>query len=236
MRCGLFGKLLAKRDFVSIAAPRHFLRLWEPWIGNCLTHSRAELGDPDWSDSFVEAPIWRFFLGADLCGSSLIGAFMPSIDAVGRYFPLTLVAQADPGTTFATPDIEPYQSWFEAGEDLLLSALDASLTRDAVDAVLKKLDAFQSQLQIGKTAVGEEVLFAPLEDGEATARPLADIFATTRAQKNIKAQAASYWWTLGGENYRPRAFLEKSMPDPSRFTAMLTEWSSDPLREQSQSG
>jgi type VI secretion system ImpM family protein len=144
MRCGLFGKLLAKRDFVSVAAPRHFLRLWEPWIGTCLTHSRTELGDPDWGDVFVEAPIWRFFLGADLCGSSFVGAFMPSVDAVGRYFPLTLVAQADPGMTLATPEVEFYQSWFEAGEDLLLSALDADLTRDAVDAKLKSLRDFRN--------------------------------------------------------------------------------------------
>jgi type VI secretion system protein ImpM len=235
MRCGLFGKLLAKRDFVSIAAPRHFLRLWEPWIGTCLTHSRTELGDPDWGNVFVEAPIWRFFLGADLCGSSLIGAVMPSVDAIGRYFPLTLVAQADPGTTFATPEIELYQSWFEAGEDLLLSALDADLTREAVDAKLKSLDALPSQPLAGHPAAGD-IRFAPLEDAEALARPLAEIFATARARKNISSAAASYWWTLGGENYRPRAFLEKSMPHPSCFTAMLTEWSSDPLHEPSQSG
>ena len=32
MRCSLFGKLAAKRDFIEQFAPREFLNAWEPWM------------------------------------------------------------------------------------------------------------------------------------------------------------------------------------------------------------
>ena len=40
MRCGLFGKLGAKRDFIALATPRSFLEAWEPWVQSC------DLGEP----------------------------------------------------------------------------------------------------------------------------------------------------------------------------------------------
>jgi type VI secretion system protein ImpM len=83
MRCGLFGKLPAKRDFVALQAPRAFLAVWEKWLQAGVSASRAELG-ADWQALFLRAPIWRFWLGAELAGAPVLGAFMPSVDGVGR--------------------------------------------------------------------------------------------------------------------------------------------------------
>jgi type VI secretion system protein ImpM len=91
MQCGLYGKLPGKRDFVAIAAPREFLTVWEPWLQGAVAASRSRLGEA-WQEAFLTAPIWRFWLGADICGNSVIGAFISSLDGVGRYFPLTLNA------------------------------------------------------------------------------------------------------------------------------------------------
>ena len=72
MRCSLYGKLPAKRDFVAVAAPRPFLNTWEPWMQGGISASRQSLGDA-WQNAFLTAPIWRFWLGADLCGAPVIG-------------------------------------------------------------------------------------------------------------------------------------------------------------------
>ena len=56
MRCGLYGKLPAKRDFIAIGAPREFLRAWEPWIQGGISASRVSLG-ADWQTVFLTAPI-----------------------------------------------------------------------------------------------------------------------------------------------------------------------------------
>ena len=66
MQCSLFGKLPARRDFIAIGAPREFLNAWEPWLQSAISSSRQELGK-DWQAAFLAAPIWRFWLGADIC-------------------------------------------------------------------------------------------------------------------------------------------------------------------------
>ena len=88
MTAGLFGKLPAKRDFIAANAPRRFLEVWEPWLQASVATSRQMLG-AGWGETYNRAPIWRFWLGADFCGEAMIGAFMASIDGVGRSFPLT---------------------------------------------------------------------------------------------------------------------------------------------------
>ena len=59
MRCSLFGKLGAKRDFVALATPRRFLETWEPWVQACMSASRHQLG-AEWQNAFLTAPVWRF--------------------------------------------------------------------------------------------------------------------------------------------------------------------------------
>ena len=65
MRCGLFGKLPAKRDFIALFAPRDFLDVWEPWMQSSISASREKLLD-GWQQAFLTAPIWRFWLGAEI--------------------------------------------------------------------------------------------------------------------------------------------------------------------------
>ena len=40
MRCGLYGKLPMKRDFISVSTPQAFLEQWEPWIQGGVAASR----------------------------------------------------------------------------------------------------------------------------------------------------------------------------------------------------
>ena len=71
MQCGLFGKLPVKRDFVAINLPRGLLTLWENWLQASVAASREVLGR-DWQDTFLTAPIWRFWLGQDLDRKSVV--------------------------------------------------------------------------------------------------------------------------------------------------------------------
>src|ERR1043165_8077152 len=123
MRCGLFGKLTAKRDFIALFAPRAFLDAWEPWMQSGIAASRDLLGS-DWQQAFLYAPMWRFWLGSDICGATVAGVFMPSVDGVGRYYPLTLFVYGDPGVAIMPPDIDAQNDWFHAAENYLLTTLD----------------------------------------------------------------------------------------------------------------
>ena len=178
MRCGLFGKLPAKRDFVAIAAPRAFLRLWEPWLEKGLTAGRASKAEGDFAEAFSTAPIWRFWLGPALCGQAIAGAFMPSVDALGRMFPLTLIASGD---DLAPPDVDPREAWFAQVEDVLLDALDPATPFETTVARLE--------------ALGEKENSADAQAQDSSARAFA---AMRAAQPDCPAQAATFWWTVGG--------------------------------------
>jgi type VI secretion system protein ImpM len=221
MQCSLYGKLPAKRDFIAIGAPRDFLNAWEPWLQGGVSASRTTLGEK-WQSAFLTAPIWRFWLGADICGKSVIGAFMSSLDGVGRYFPLTLFARADENAAIPPPELGLQDDWFNAAEEFLMSTLDQNTTFEAITASLGELAApFQ---EFPKPPAQDMMVES---DGtvvmQAGARSVADLFGSIRNIDHAKVYAAStFWWTIGGEGFVPVAFCGKRMPDPFLFAAMLT--------------
>jgi len=221
MRCSLFGKLAAKRDFIALFAPRDFLNAWEPWMQACVSASRDALGE-SWQQAYLTAPIWRFWLGADVCGATVVGALMSSLDGVGRYYPLTLFAYADPGSAIAPPDIDAHDKWLAAGEDLLLSTLDKGLSFDAITSSLDQLTA-PAQLSTGSPLEGMSILKEGTIASQLKGGSYADLFASLRrANHSSIYAAASFWWTVGGGEYPPLALCCRRMPDPFLFTNMLT--------------
>jgi type VI secretion system protein ImpM len=173
MQCSLYGKIPAKRDFIALGAPREFLNTWEPWLQAAISASRTTLGN-EWQPAFLTAPIWRFWLGADICGRSVIGAFMSSLDGVGRYFPLTLFACADVGAAIPPPEYGAQDGWFDTVEAFLMSTLDHDAQFETMTAQLGAMpppaqellkDAFpKDAARTTEEAAGENE--QPVETGE----------------------------------------------------------------------
>jgi type VI secretion system protein ImpM len=220
MRCGLYGKVPSKRDFIAIATPREFLSVWEPWMQGGLSASRHSLGE-DWQQAFLTAPIWRFWLGADLCGQTVLGAFMPSLDGIGRYFPLTLIACGEAESAIPPPEFDPQDGWFQVAEDYLLSTLEQDATFETVTAGLESL-----VLPSNDAPVSRRNDMIDMKGGmvaQMNERPATEVFASLRMADHVDVYAsASFWWTIGGEGYQPLAMSRRRLPDPFLFTEMLT--------------
>ena len=91
---GFHGKIPARGDFVQAGLPRAFTDPWDGWMQRMVAASRAVLGEA-WLRAWLEMAVWRFALSSGICGpGAVIGLWMPSVDRVGRYFPLTLAAVA----------------------------------------------------------------------------------------------------------------------------------------------
>jgi type VI secretion system protein ImpM len=89
--CGFFGKLPARGDFVRTGLPRDFVAHWDAWISGVLPAAVEAT-----KDGWLQAPIWRFGLAPGVCGADpVFGLLLPSIDKVGRPFPLTLACLGD---------------------------------------------------------------------------------------------------------------------------------------------
>lgn len=219
MRCGLFGKLGARRDFIAVATPRAFLEAWEPWVQASLSASRHRLG-PRWQQAFLTAPVWRFWLGEAICGATVAGAIMPSLDGIGRYYPLTLHAVADVDSPIPPPDVDGQDDWFDAAETFLLSTLSREADFEEIAAAL---DELAPPLERPRAA-GDDIV--PLgRDLAATVVKTDDFAATLSALRSACAgvyAAASFWWTAGGDDYPPLALCCRGLPDPYQYATLLT--------------
>ncbi len=136
-RVGLFGKLPARGDFVRVGLPGNFIEPWDAWLQRALLSARGQLGER-WLPAWLEAPIWRFSLPPGACGAgAALGLMMPSVDRVGRYFPLTLAAVFAVGDPAPSP--EQSAAWLDNCEAAGRSALEQDATPEQVLARLQPL-------------------------------------------------------------------------------------------------
>jgi type VI secretion system protein ImpM len=220
MPAGLFGKLPAKRDFVATNARPRFLEVWEPWLQAGVATSKQMLG-VNWTDAYNHAPIWRYWLGQDFCGEATIGAFMPSVDGVGRSFPLAIFA-GEGQESLPPPELESNDAWCEVAEAILLDALDTTATLEAIADKVGSMPA--PALWPWPSEVAG---FRELPEGGVVARDIdrqvsLGFLAARRFGYRRAFAFQSFWWTLGGEGFPPLALSYVGLPPPVRFADMLT--------------
>ena len=93
MQVGFYGKLPSHGDFVRRRISDAFVDAWDGWLRQCLPASRTTFGSR-WLEIYLTSPAWRFACAAGACGPApVIGLMAPSVDQVGRYFPLTIVTE-----------------------------------------------------------------------------------------------------------------------------------------------
>lgn len=131
---GCFGKIPQLGDFVTRTLPREFVDPWDAFLRRLMAGSREALGS-QWLDTYLQAPIWRFSFPAAHAGQSAVaGVLMPSVDKVGRYFPLTIAVLM----TSATADLR--DQWFDRAEALSLDTLEDGFDPASLTARLETLD------------------------------------------------------------------------------------------------
>ena len=128
-RAGCFGKVRSYGDFVTRNLPSGFVARWDAMLQAGMLASRAAHGD-DWLTIYLRAPLWYFVLGPDVVDENAWGGvLMPSVDSVGRHFPLTIAAATGrdlgDGTDVDYACFIDARSWFERCGELALATLDS---------------------------------------------------------------------------------------------------------------
>jgi len=214
---GFFGKIPACGDFVSRQLPAAFVAAWDDWLQACLIASKQRLGD-QWLDYYLNSPIYRFVLSAGCCGDkSAAGVLMPSVDRVGRYYPLTLAASADAHFP-VTHLLASAAQWFERLETLALSALedDFELTRFEHALGVATLVLDEAEKKPG-SKVANLFFSTEIDNGTGTA---CESMAGKLLEQFLPLN--SIWSTSGSEIIRPQLMLFKGMPAPGAYAYFLT--------------
>ena len=216
---GFYGKLPAKGDFLSRNLPRAFVDTWDDWLQTGMHESRQALGD-DWLQIYLTSPLWRFILPPGACADNAwAGVLMPSMDKVGRYFPMAVVTPlSTPFSALATATSS--QSWFESVEACLLDALDdEDLDLDAFHRQLEDLLIAEGQATAVEWAgVVDQGVRISLDDELSIPRALMDM---TVASLERDIGTHSIWWGQGSERIPPSLAICRGLPGPGKFTALL---------------
>jgi type VI secretion system protein ImpM len=128
-----YGKMPALGDFFRLEAERVFVACWDLWLQDTLLAARQDLG-ARFEACYMSAPIWRFALPPGVAGpEGVVGVLMPSVDRVGRQFPLTLLAHTGHGEQAPLRNLIWQSPVLDAVEALALDSLDDSLTRELLE-------------------------------------------------------------------------------------------------------
>ncbi len=149
-----FGKLPGMGDFAQRRLAPHFLERWDLWLQQGLQQLRLQR--EDWLSHYLEAPLWYFALGQDLLSERpWIGVIMPSVDAVGRYFPLTLAIELEHTSEGVMQEhMQCMAQWWGRSAQAALAALDADFDGARFDASLHTLFS-QAPLEAHRAPVME---------------------------------------------------------------------------------
>lgn len=199
---GFVGKLPSHGDFISRRLPADLLVPWEAWLDAGLERSREMLGE-GWLKAYLSSPIWCFSLAPGCCSDRLVaGIMMPSLDRVGRYYPLTIMAPVRADRS-ATAIALGATEWFTRMEALALSCLADDFDFERFDTGILD-EPFPSSEQC-------EPVLGACEPGAFLALSLSDLIRGS-------GLAYSVWW-ISGSSTRYRVF--RGLPPSEEFAQLL---------------
>ena len=131
---GWYGKLPCLGDFASRRLSQDFIAPWDAWLQRSIATSRQQLGE-QWLEIYLTSPMWRFIVAPGVCGErGWIGVLLPSVDKVGRYFPLTLALPLESDADVVA--LLGVQAWFAGLERIGLAALNVDYSANELEAAL----------------------------------------------------------------------------------------------------
>jgi type VI secretion system protein ImpM len=211
---GFFGKLSTQGDFVCRRLAPAFKSTLDKWLSTSIATSKRQMGDA-WLPAYLKAPLWRFVLGPGIAGPHpAIGVMMPSVDRVGRYFPLVLAAEL-PECRTPVRLFRSAGAWFTAAEAVLLSSLEDDCDIDAFDDLALALapppyDHASTQPGIGLACIALD------EGGD-----LADAYTRFIDELTVDSTRFSMWWTLGSDAVKAALLIGHGLPAATDFAALL---------------
>lgn len=223
---GWYGKIPNLGDFASRRLPSRFIVPWDDWLQRALAGSRGLLGD-NWLDRYLTSPVWRFLLLPGVCGDApWAGVIMPSVDRVGRYFPLSIAAPLERPPA-GEADFAALGTWLDALDGAALASLDLSCSADDLD---RKLAAHPAPVFAeGAAALRQRIAdVMGARGGPATALPLpaledfGPLLLGAGAQQLLRGGSGkSLWWSRNREGASPLLVCCEGLPAAEDFALLL---------------
>jgi len=222
---GWYGKIPATGDFIARRIPASFSQSWDRWLQAAVEASRERLG-ARWRDSFLSMPAWRFILAPGaLTQNAWAGLMVPSVDAVGRYFPLTVAAALPSASIDQLATLLAAAAWFDQVEAIALRAIAPNADTAAIDAALAERPFKSEWLQLPQASgdtmpirgAKAQMLWVPLPARSSGER----LSATLRELAERLAEPYSAWLAEESEVFGRCLLLCEALPAAEQYCAMM---------------
>lgn len=207
---GWHGKLPTLGDFASRRLDAGFVEPWDAWLSAGLLALRQARPE-QWLPAYLGSPSWRFLLlpGA-LPGAAgaqaWCGVLMPSVDRVGRYFPLTLAQPLGPDL----PAASALWPWLARLDDLARDALYQDWTAEQLESELAGLPRLPAA-GTGSTEAGPGA-DGVVELGALAAADPALHLAHEARRAWARQRPGGGWWHARPDDAPPRLLCSQGLP------------------------
>jgi len=204
----IYGKLPAHSDYVMLNFPAAIETALHQWSARMLSETEHALGRELWLQAFLQADPCGCVLQADCPDSaSFCGVMIPSVDRVGRYFPLF--------------------SGLLIKRQIDLSSLDKQLLTQAMQAILEEqVMALHGRRQVDSHF--DDLLARPVitefADLLGTCPPIT--INRTDNQTSLDAIKQSRWWVF---DHPEQMYTTAGMPPVEYYQSILTK---EPVRHE----
>ena len=221
---GWYGKIPGTGDFITRRMPAAFSESWDRWLQSAIAGSRERLGGR-WRDTYLSMPIWRFVLSPGmLTQNAWAGIMVPSVDAVGRYFPLAVASALPSASLSIVGTLMAAESWFDDIEAIALSAIAPGADSAAIDSAISQRPFRSEWLRYPEghddtvpiRGAKPQMLWVPLSarNGQAPAQEVFDLAARM-------AEPTAAWLAEESELFGRCMLLCESLPLAEQYCAMM---------------
>ncbi len=220
---GWHGKLPSLGDFASRRLDASFIEPWDDWLAAGLLALR-EARPEAWLAAYLGSPSWRFLLQPGVLPGAAgtqawAGVLMPSVDKVGRYFPLSLVQALGEGPA-STQQMQSLWHWLGRVDELARDALYDDWSADRLEQELTGMAGpglMPLNLPASPWPASGALLEVALPSG-MDAATLIGIEAQRAWALNARGRA---WWYACPDEQAPRLLLSHGLPGAAALHQLL---------------
>ncbi len=217
--CGWFGKMAALGDFSHRRLPPEFVQRCDEWLSRGVQASRQQLGER-WLPTYLHAPLWRFAWSPGIAGPQWwMGVIMPSVDNVGRYFPL-LIAQPSACAPDSGADQAALQRWMDHVAQAAMATLQPGCSVEAFEAQLAQAPHWQASPPQGLPS-GQRLVGRDRYAGTAQGSLAGWLEGVATAHLHQAVQGQSLWWRPDDGRSSGSLSMGPGLPAPDHFIDLL---------------